>query len=303
MALVKFITGTYEQYQALGAKDSNALYFLSNGQLYKGEVNLSDQVVVVDSLPETGQIGKIYINTANHTVNYCNTSGFVSMMPSTITTITGAEDNSTTPTTKAVIDYIQGKLDEIPKAVDYSVEIITKEIPTEGYAKTYEIKQKESVIGTIDIPKDMVVSSGIVKENLEGIKVIELTLNNDDVIEIPVTDLVDVYTTEESAVQVQLVIDDSNEISASIVAGSITKTELAADIVTSLGKADSAVQAVTTGATNGTISVDDTEVAVAGLKGAAFVDITAFDAAGDADKALEDAKSYTDTALAWSVIE
>ena len=303
MALVKFITGTYEQYQALGAKDSNALYFLSNGQLYKGEVNLSDQVLVVDSLPATGQIGKIYINTANHTVNYCNASGFVSMMPSTITAITGVEDDSTIPTTKAVIDYIKGKLDEIPKAVDYSVTITAKETPTEGYAKTYEITQENAVIGTIDIPKDMVVSSGTVKEQEGGVKVIELTLNNGDVIEIPVADLVDVYTAEESAAQVQLVIDASNKISASIVAGSITKTELATDIVTSLGKADSAVQAVTTGATNGTISVDGTEVSVAGLKGAAFVDISEFESAGAAAQALTDAKAYTDTTLTWSVIE
>ena len=303
MALVKFITGTYEQYQALASKDSNALYFLSNGQLYKGESNLSNQVVVVDALPEIGEIDKIYINTADNSVKYCSNTGFIPMMPSTITTITGAEDNSTIPTTKAVIDYIQGKLDEIPAAIDYTVTVTTKAVPTEGYAKTYEITQVDKVIGTIDIPKDMVVSNGIVTENAEGVKIIQLTLNNNDVIEIPVADLVDVYTAEESAAQVQLIIDANNEISASIVAGSITKTELASDIVTSLGKADSAVQAVTTGATNGTISVDGTEVSVAGLKGAAFVDISAFDAAGTAAQALTDAKAYTDTALTWSTIE
>lgn len=303
MALVKFITGTYEQYKALASKDSNALYFLSNGQLYKGDLHLSDQVIVTDSLPVTGEVGKIYINTSNNTVNYCGASGYVSMMPSTITAITGAEDDSTIPTTKAVIDYVQGKLDEIPDAVDYTVTISTKETPTEGYAKTYEIKQLDGVIGTIDIPKDMVVSSGTVTENGEGVKVIQLTLNNGDVIEIPVADLVDIYTAEQSATQVQLAINDSNEISASIVAGSITKTELASDIVTSLGKADSAVQSVVSGATNGTISVDGTEVSVAGLKGAAFVDLSELEAAGAAAQALTDAKAYTDTALTWSAIE
>lgn len=303
MALVKFITGTYEQYKALDSKDSNALYFLSNGQLYKGDLNLSDQVIVTDSLPVTGEVGKIYINTSDSSVKYCAATGYVSMIPSTITAITGSEDNSTIPTTKAVIDYVQGKLDEIPAAVDYTVTVSTKETPTEGYAKTYEIKQLNEVIGTIDIPKDMVVSSGIVTENEEGKKVIQLTLNNGEVIKIPAADLVDIYTAEQSATQVQLAINGNNEISASIVAGSITKTELASDIVTSLGKADSAVQSVVSGTTNGTISVDGTEVSVAGLKGAAFVDLSELETAGAAAQALKDAKAYTDTALTWSVIE
>lgn len=47
-------------------------------------------------------------------------------------------------------------------------------------------------------------------------------------------------------------------------------------------KADSAVQSVTTGQTAGTINVDGTDVAVNGLKSAAFAETTAFDAAGAA---------------------
>ena len=50
-------------------------------------------------------------------------------------------------------------------------------------------------------------------------------------------------------------------------------------------KADSAVQSVVTGDNNGTIKVDGTEVAVAGLGSAAYADTTAFDAAGAADDA------------------
>lgn len=78
-------------------------------------------------------------------------------------------------------------------------------------------------------------------------------------------------------------------------------------------KADSAVQSVTTGTTNGTIKVDGTEVSVAGLGSAAFTASTAYEASGNAqkaqeaaieaaagdatakaNKALEDAKKYTD---------
>jgi len=46
--------------------------------------------------------------------------------------------------------------------------------------------------------------------------------------------------------------------------------------------AGTAVQSVTEGTTNGTVSVDGTDIAVHGLGSAAFVDTTAFDAAGDA---------------------
>ncbi|MBQ8255521.1 MAG: hypothetical protein IJY99_00960 [Alphaproteobacteria bacterium] len=51
---------------------------------------------------------------------------------------------------------------------------------------------------------------------------------------------------------------------------------------------------ITVGATNGTISVDGTDVAVTGLGSAAFTESTAYDATGSAAQALADAKDYTD---------
>jgi len=49
-----------------------------------------------------------------------------------------------------------------------------------------------------------------------------------------------------------------------------------------------------TGSTNGTISLNGTEVAVAGLGSAAFTNSTAYDAAGDAQTAENNAKAYAD---------
>jgi hypothetical protein len=93
---------------------------------------------------------------------------------------------------------------------------------------------------------------------------IKLTIANatNDKIYIKVTDLVDVYTAQQNAAQVQVTIDQNKVVSAAIVAGSIGATELAADAVetakikdknvtkakladavqTSLGLADTAVQ-------------------------------------------------------------
>ena len=164
----------------------------------------------------------------------------------------------------------------------------------------------------IDIPKDMVVESGTVGTVTTadvpyagarvGDKYIDLVIANasSDHIYIPANSLVDVYTAQQSATQIQLAIDGNNVISATVVAGSIGATELASDAVTtakivdgnvtlaklatavqtSLGLADTAVQSVAEGATAGTIAVDGTDVAVHGLADVATT--------GDADDVTYD---------------
>lgn len=139
---------------------------------------------------------------------------------------------------------------------------------TDGMLKSYTVKQGTKTVGVIDIPKDMVVKSGVVEENPKGQKegtYIVLTLANatEDKIYINVASLVDIYTAEKNAVQVQLTINPTTrEISAVIVAGSIgtveladgaittvkiadgvvTKAKLATEVQASLDKADSALQ-------------------------------------------------------------
>ena len=76
--------------------------------------------------------------------------------------------------------------------------------------------------------------------------------------------------------------------------GSVSKTALATSVQASLDKADTAVQTITTGTDNGTISVDGTDVSVKGLGSAAFTDSTEYDAAGAASTAETNAKNYAD---------
>ena len=175
---------------------------------------------------------------------------------------------------------------------------------TEGMAKSYTIKQGEKTIGTIDVPKDMVVSSGELKVLSEADEAghtagtyLVLTLANatSDKVWVNLDGLVDTYTAAQSATQIQLAINPTTrEISATIVAGSVTATEIAASAITtekiadknvtkaklddtvqaSLDKADSAVQTVVEGATDGTVSVDGTDVAVHGLANGAYTTIS-----------------------------
>lgn len=114
----------------------------------------------------------------------------------------------------------------------------------EGVLKAYVLKQGDNTVGTINIPKDMVVQSGEVVTNPEGQDAgtyIKLTLANatNDVIYVNVGTLVDIYKAKASAAQVQIAIDSATrEISATIVAGSVTATELAADAVVTAKIAD-----------------------------------------------------------------
>jgi len=250
---------------------------------------------------------------------------------------------------------------------------VTTTTNTNGQLKQYVLRQgtatqenpDSNIIATIDIPKDLVVASGrVVKATVDtndstkfvdeggnevGVTAagtyIELTIaNQDEPLYIDVAKLIDTYTAQENATQVQLNVVN-NVISGTIVAGSIGATELGTDAVTtvkiadnnvtkaklsatlqaSIDAADSAVQSVATGTTNGTISVDNTDVAVYGLGGAAYADTTDFDAAGaaadvlgvntdtdaaytvygahaHANSAETAAKAYTDDALTWGSI-
>ena len=221
--------------------------------------------------------------------------------------------------------YIVDKADTAKtSAIAADAVVVTTDVTTEGYAKSYTFTQNGATIATVDIPKDMVVSSGKVVVNPEGQDegtYLELTLSNatSDKVYINVGKLVDIYTAKANATQVQIAIDSATrEVSATIVAGGVGSTELAdgavitakigdaqvtkaklgTDVQASIDKANSAIQSVATGKTDGTVAVDGTDVLVAGLKSAAYAETTAFDAAGVADtkvKELADGAVKTNT--------
>lgn len=143
---------------------------------------------------------------------------------------------------KEVVKAINEVLAAVGTGGTAAVVTVTEKGATDTYAQVYEIKQGTTTVGTINIPKELVVESGRIVENPEGQTAgtyIELTLQNvAEPLYIDVAKLVDVYTAQQSATQVQLNIDASNMISATIVAGSITATELAANAVITAKIAD-----------------------------------------------------------------
>ena len=194
---------------------------------------------------------------------------------------------------------------------------------TDGYLKTYEFFQGGSSIGKVDIPKDLVVTSGQIVE-VDDVKYLRLTIANQDApVDIAVSDLVDVYTQGNG-----IEISTGNVISAKVVAGNGLSLDgngiamaaasangagamSAADFEKLAGVASGAqvntlegVQVngadltpdgnkkvnvtITGGTNNGTIAVNGSDVAVTGLGSAAFQNANAFDESGAAATAKSD---------------
>lgn len=243
----------------------------------------------------------------------------------------GSVDSLTTES-KTVVGAINEVLATVGANNTAAAVTMTTETTTAGMAKSYTIKQGTATVGVIDIPKDMVVESGEVVVNPEGqaegtyIKLVLANATNDELF-VNVGSLVDIYKAQQNAAQVQLAIDGATrEVSASIVAGSITATELAANAVTtekiaannvtleklsagvqdSLAKADASATAADLDAAELRLDAIETKLGTGEGSVAAqiatakqeAIDAAAADATSKAGAAEAAAKGYTDDELA-----
>lgn len=199
---------------------------------------------------------------------------------------------------KTIVGAINEVLTAVGTGGTAAVVTMTTDTTTDGALKSYTIKQGTTTVGVIDIPKDMVVESGEVVTNPEGQTAgtyIKLKLANvTDPLYINVGTLVDIYKAKAEATQVQVTIDSATrEISAAIVAGSVTSTELADNAVVTAKIADA----------NVTKAKLSTEVQASLGKADAAAPQTALDAeierATKAEaQALTNAKAHSDAELA-----
>lgn len=181
--------------------------------------------------------------------------GAIKDVEDAIAVLNGGEstDGSVAKTVKDAVDVVDGKIgtladldttaktdlvgaiNEVLQSVEAggtgSVVTMTTDTTTDGYLKTYTFKQGNTEIGKVDIPKDLVIQSGEIVVDPDGQPTgtyLKLTIaNQTNPVFVNVKDLVDAYTAQASASQVQLAISDTNEISATIVAKSIGTNELA----------------------------------------------------------------------------
>ena len=113
--LVKFVTGTAVAYAGLKQKNPNTLYFLTDSQeVYKGDIRMTGGVYkAVATLPDTGELNVIYVNTTDGSVSYWDGTKYQQVVKPTATSINGSGDNLTFPTTKAVVDYVAAKIADL----------------------------------------------------------------------------------------------------------------------------------------------------------------------------------------------
>ena len=194
--------------------------------------------------------------------------------------------------------------------------------PNTGAAASYKLQFKAGGTGTaadvtgsavIDIPKDMVVQSGqVVTKSAPGAgdpwpsagTFIELTLANatNDKLYIDVANLIEYVTSgSQNGDMIVVAVSNDHKVTATITDGTITKAKLVQGVQDSLDLADSAVQSVAEGSTDGTIAVDGTDVAVHGLGSAAYENTSAFDASGAAAAVLGTDSDAASSATVYGV--
>lgn len=261
MAFVNFKRGTKPG--DVSSLDANTIYFFTDTK----EIYLGSEPYSGDISDLTEDISSLQSWMATHQVEY---NGLSSALQQKLNSIT-ASDNSVTiggtdteKTIKVAVSTTPGnalKLGEdglevvVPGATDYTVTVGVKDEPNEGVAKTYEIKQGESgqeqVVGTIDIPKDLVVTSGsIVNQNDEETPgtFIKLVLNNGDELYIDVADLVTAVSAgEQDGNPVQINVSGNSEITATLEEESITKNYLSSEVQDALDNAEELTTALTWG--------------------------------------------------------
>lgn len=270
MANVKFLSGTYSQYSALAVKDTNTLYFV-DGQLFKGETSYTDQIVVVSALPGTLTAGKVYVNTADKSVIYYDGTTSTVVVPATVGTIGDLTPDTNLANVKAIKDFVAAEIAKIPAQVDYTVTLTdevagtgektkqtlkqgesgseqtigtivvpdlkmeVKGTPNEGYLKTYQFTYGNGQAFEVDIPKDLVVTSGEVIVVSDGAPVSGLTngtylkltiANQTEPVYINVADLCDVYTGKTATDGVSIAVSETNEISATLVGKAVSQDNL-----------------------------------------------------------------------------
>lgn len=195
MADVLFKSGTYAQYVGLAAKDDNTIYFI-DGQIFKGNVAYSDQIVVVSALPGTLTAGKVYVNTTDKSVTYYDGTTSTVVIPETVGSIGDSTPDTDLANVKAIKDFVAAEIAKIPAQTDYTVTLTdeiagtgektkqtikqgasgseqtigtivvpdlkmeVKATPNDGYLKTYQFTYGTGSTFEVDIPKDLVVKSG-----------------------------------------------------------------------------------------------------------------------------------------------
>lgn len=189
-----------------------------NGIIAASEDTAKD--VTLAKVAKTGTAADVALVDEGELITATNVEGAIAELAGTVKNAEAAG--------KVTMEEISTGLEpNILKAYDFYQGVLAGDTPEQKTAKK---------IGRINLAKDLVVTAGEVVVNPEGQTpgtYLKLTIANQEApVYVNVADLAHDYTVEQNATQVQLVLSDEREISATIVEKSVTATELADDAVT-----------------------------------------------------------------------
>ena len=111
MSSVNFYTGSKTSYNSLQSIDKNGLYFLSNGEIYKGSVKMSSAIVNVDTLPVNGNIisNMLYL-LPDGSLNLYNTNAWQTVLPPIVSSIGDSTNPNAIPNVAAVKSIVSNSM-------------------------------------------------------------------------------------------------------------------------------------------------------------------------------------------------
>ena len=172
----------------------------------------------------------ISTNTTNITKNTSDISNInenIEEIQTTVESNTNAIVANKEEFDQAVIDLNE----EISKRLTTeAAKPLIKKVEYNATTATFTFEDMEGNTKTVDLPLEATVKGGRYDA---ARKVLVLILVSDDEIEIPVTDLVDVYTGLENA-KIKVIVNNQNQIEAQLKSASVEKTDLATALVEEL---------------------------------------------------------------------
>lgn len=322
---VQFKFGTKAKYDAITTKDSNTLYFLDNGQLYKGNKLYGGTYQEVASFPSTGVQGVLYINSTDLSVKFWNGTAYKTVVPPIVKAIDSTSTDGQLATAKAVYQAVLGAgSTQLDAAKEYADSKATSALTD---AKAYTDTEVANLVGSAPDTLDTIQELAMALENNAdildvlrdaiGVKADKTYVDTELSKKADTTTMTTAIATAKSEAITAAGTAADSKISAKVgnVGNGTVKTYVdsavkgVADRVDAIEEAGYATtqqvataksEAITSATT--TAASDATTKANQALNSAkSYADGLAsnYDAAGSATTALSNAKSYTDTALTW----
>lgn len=219
MAMIKWIVTNSTAYAGLTEKDNNALYFLQDTQeIYKGATSFTQSVMMVETFPEKGAQGKVYMHSTTLEGKVWTGSGWRTIIEQVATSLSDSAVENKAVSGEAIKTYVTQKVTEAvtdkfvegityskdTKQLTYTIGEAENTVAIEGFVTGASYAGETGVLSftvqggetiSINLPKDNFVKSGKYDNKTQEIV---LTLVDGSEVKIPAGDLVDVYLFEST---------------------------------------------------------------------------------------------------------